>query len=93
MTLTYSNNPRKHIWTYAGGYYEQGTGSYHCPYNNGSQYRNHDIPFVGNDYCCESGRTVGEGGSIVYTDDPSRTVKTVQDLRLPVVHLLRCHGL
>ena len=28
VTLTYSNNPRKHIWTYAGGYYEQGTGSY-----------------------------------------------------------------
>ena len=67
--------------------------TYHCPCNNGSQYRNHDIPFVGNDYYCESGCTVGEGGSILYTDDPSRIVKTVQDLKLPVVHLLSCHGL
>ena len=25
VTLTYSNNPRKHIWTYAGGSYELGT--------------------------------------------------------------------
>ena len=70
VTLTYSNNSRKHIWTYAGGNFKQGTGSYHCPCNNGSQYWNHDIPFVGNDYYCESGRTVGEAGNILYTGDP-----------------------
>ena len=70
VTLTYSNIPRKHIWTYAGGNFKQGTGSYHSPCNNGSQYQNHDIPFVGNDYYCESGRTVGEGRSILYTGGP-----------------------
>ena len=55
VTLTYGNNPRKHTWTYAGGYQEQGTYSTNCPCNNGSQYMNYTIPFVGNDYYCESG--------------------------------------
>ena len=70
VTLTYSNNPRKHIWTYAGGHYEQGTGSVDCPCNNRSQYQNHHISFVGNDYYCESGRSVGEYGHILYPNDP-----------------------
>ena len=69
-TLTYSNNPRKHIWTYAGGHGEQGTSSSDCPCNNGSQYMNYTIPFVGNDYYCESGRDVGESGHILYSNDP-----------------------
>ena len=55
VTLTYGNNPRKHAWTYAGSYQEQGTRAYHCPCNNGSQYMNYTLPFVGNDYYCESG--------------------------------------
>ena len=55
VTLTYGNNPRKHTWTYAGGYYEQGTSSNQCPCNNGSPYMNYTIPFVGNDCYCESG--------------------------------------
>ena len=70
VALTYSNNPRKHIWTYAGGYSEQGTSSSHSPCNNGSQYMNYTIPFVGNDYYCESGRGVGESGYILYSNDP-----------------------
>ena len=68
VTLTYSNNPRKHIWTYAGGHGEQGTSSSHCPCNNGSQYMNYTIPFVGNDYYCESGRGV-DNGYILYSND------------------------
>ena len=70
ITLTYSNNPRKHIWTYAGGFNEQGTDSIHCPCNNGSPYMNYTIPFVGNDYYCESGRGVGESGWVLYSNDP-----------------------
>ena len=69
-TFTYSNNPRKHIWTYAGGHGEQGTSSSHCPCNNGSQYMNYTIPFVSNDYYCESGRGVDENGHILYSNDP-----------------------
>ena len=70
ITLTYSNNPCKHIWTYAGGFNEQGTDSNHCPCNNGSQYMNYTIPFVGNDYYCESGRGDGKYGWILYPNDP-----------------------
>ena len=55
VTLTYGDNPRKHIWTYVGGLLEQGTYSNRCPCNNDSQYMNYTIPFVGNDYYCESG--------------------------------------
>ena len=43
-------HPRKHIWTYTGARYEQGTRANDCPCNNGSQYQNRLIPFVGNYY-------------------------------------------
>ena len=38
VTITYSSNPRKHIWTYAGGLSERLEGQvlYWCPCNNGS---------------------------------------------------------
>ena len=42
ITLTYSNNPRKHIWTYAGGENEQQTGTDDCPCNNGSPNMNYN---------------------------------------------------
>ena len=69
VTLTYGNNPRKHTWTYAGGNQEQGTGSNLCPCNNGSQYMNYSIPFVGNDYYCESGtNTIGSINELFLND-------------------------
>ena len=67
VTLTYSNNPRKHIWTYAGGFDEQGIDIGDCPCNNGSLYTNYTIPFVGNDYYCESGSS--DYGFILYFND------------------------
>ena len=70
ITLTYSNNPRKHIWTYAGGIYEQRAIEYYCPCNNGSPYMNYAIPFVGNDYYCESGRDTYSSSSVLYSNDP-----------------------
>ena len=69
VTLTYGNNPRKHIWTYAGGWNEQGKESGHCPCNNGSQYVNYTISFVGNDYYCESG-TSSNFGYDLFLNDP-----------------------
>ena len=69
VTLTYSNNPRKHIWTYVGGENEQQTGTDDCPCNNGSQYMNYNIPFVGNDYYCESGTSTFSGW-VLYSNDP-----------------------
>ena len=70
VTLTYSNNPRKHIWTYAGGRYEQGLYYLACPCNNGSQYINFTIPFVGNDYYCESGSYNINHGYVLFPNDP-----------------------
>ena len=70
VTLTYSNNPRKHIWTYVGGTREQGTNSWNCPCNTDSEYTNYVIPFVGNDYYCESARSEGQSGNIFYSNDP-----------------------
>ena len=70
VTLTYSNNPRKHIWTYAGGWHEQGTDTDDCPCNNGSLYMNYTIPFVGNDYYCESGLRLVENQWVLYLNDP-----------------------
>ena len=69
VTLTYSNNPRKHIWTYAGGRYEQGRPYNNCPCNNGSRYISFTIPFVGNDYYCESGSS-SYSASYLYSNDP-----------------------
>ena len=70
LSLTYSSNLHKHIWTYAGDFNEQGKESFLCPCNNGSQYMNYTIPFVGNDYYCESERGVGESGWVLYSNDP-----------------------
>ena len=67
VTLTYSNNPHKHIWTYAGGWHEQGTDTLDCPCNNGSLYTNYTIPFVGNEYYCESGSS--DYNDILYFND------------------------
>ena len=69
VTLTYGNNPRKHIWTYAGGTREQGTNYWNCPCNNGSEYTNYVIPFVGNDYYCESARG-DQSTPQLFTNDP-----------------------
>ena len=69
ITLTYSNNPRKHIWTYAGGENEQQTGTDDCPCNNGSPRMNFTIPFVGSNYYCESG-TNSYSVSALYSNDP-----------------------
>ena len=60
VSITYGRNPRKHIWTYAGGLYEtndlQFNYNYNCPCNNGSTNPSAVPPpaFVGNDYFCES---------------------------------------
>ena len=55
VTITYGSNPRKHIWTYAGGLSENRLSviQYSCPCNNGSTGTT--VPtFVGMDYYCES---------------------------------------
>ena len=52
VSITYDRNPRKHIWTYAGGNREHGYYGYDCPCNNGSIYS--PPSFVSDNYYCES---------------------------------------
>ena len=55
VSITHGSNPRKHIWTYICGQFEQGTNHQNCPCNSGSEAT---LPsYVGNDYYCESALT------------------------------------
>ena len=64
-------SPRKHVWTYAVGYSDDGTyngdSHYNCPCakNPGTS----PLAFVGSHYYCESG-TLGEPDDRYYTNDP-----------------------
>ena len=67
VSLTYGNSPRKHIWTFASGEDDFEAGDDDCPCNNGS---NQPIPlFVGNDYYCESGNSVHDYETKLYSMD------------------------
>ena len=52
LSITYSNSPRQHIWTFANGFTE-GRGNYgNCPY---ASFAGRAPPsFVGSNYYCES---------------------------------------
>ena len=63
-----SGNPRRHIWSYTAGFNSDGIQSYDCPCNNGSTQS--VIPsFVGNDYYCESGYSIGPCNNTIYNND------------------------
>ena len=51
LSITYSSNPRKHIWTYASGRGERAIDSHTCPCTKTAAYT---YSFVGNNYYCES---------------------------------------
>ena len=55
VSITYGNTPRKHIWTYAGGFQEiaQYFGLYDCPCKQNTTAI--VPPYIGTDYYCESG--------------------------------------
>ena len=71
VTITYGNNPRKHIWTYAGGLSEGHHAGYLlCPCNTRS-YSTTSPSFVSNDNYCESGLPVGQNWlHVLYSSDP-----------------------
>ena len=71
VTITYGSNPRKHIWTYAGGLSEgYFQGNLLCPCNTGS-YSTTSPNFVGNDNYCESGLPAGQTWQyVLYASDP-----------------------
>ena len=51
LSITYSSNPRQHIWTFASGRGER-TQTYGCPCS--STAANSPLPHVDNNYYCES---------------------------------------
>ena len=73
VSITYGQNPRTHIWTYAGGLREDFSGTNGCPCNTGSYGRNKVASsFVGNHYYCESAIDPGDSISnqILHANDP-----------------------
>ncbi len=67
ISLTYSSNPRKHIWTFAGAYDEYGTTTReNCPCISGTS-ATQPPSFVGNDYFCDTGATRISSGSYTRT--------------------------
>lgn len=74
VSITYSRNPRKHIWTLAAALDEVPTFSYAiCPCTNTAVPSTTPIPsFVGNDYYCETAlnTTFFDQRYMYYTDDP-----------------------
>ena len=55
LSITYSSNPRQHIWTFAIGRGERSSNLYNCPCSINGGY---DPPsYVGSPYYCESGST------------------------------------
>ena len=52
LSITYSSNPRHHIWTYATGSGERDNRPWNCPCTVSNA---HHLSFVGNNYYCESG--------------------------------------
>jgi len=66
VSLTHgSPGTRQHIWTFVAGNTER-TGGASCPCAGGPAAPS----FVGNDYFCESGNTLGAAVAVFYASDP-----------------------
>ena len=54
LSITYSGNPRQHVWTFASGRGERFDDPLNCPCSVNTAF-NPSGTFVGDDYYCESG--------------------------------------
>ena len=72
ISITYGQNPRTHIWTYACGLTENRVDESGCPCNTGyTGMLNITSSFVGNHYYCESGVNPGTiHKPVLYANDP-----------------------
>ena len=52
LSITYNNDPRQHIWTFANGATERGGNTGNCPC--ASRAGTYPPPFVANNYYCET---------------------------------------
>ena len=51
LSITYSSNPRRHIWTFASGRGERYNNGFNCPCSSNQGYT---LSYVSNNYYCES---------------------------------------
>ena len=67
LSITYSSNPRKHIWTFASGHGERYNDDWNCPcsVNGGDSAPS----YVGNNYYCESGSVYLSNTTTYYLND------------------------
>ena len=70
ISITHGKNPRKHLWTYAGGLQENRRDVNGCPCNKGyTGGRNVATSFIRNHYYCESGLSTS-WKAVLYASDP-----------------------
>ena len=67
LSITYSSNPRQHIWTFASGRGERYNSQYNCPCSVNGGYS--PSSFVGNNYYCESGSVYRANTTTYYFND------------------------
>ena len=67
LSITYSSNPRQHIWTYASGYGERTNSVWSCPCTSTVAYS--PPSFVGNNYYCEAGSWYSNNHEIYFFND------------------------
>ncbi len=72
VSLTHGQNPRKHIWTFAGAPDEYTNNpAWKCPCINTNISPPPRIPsFVGSDYFCDTALTTYSTSRTLYTSDP-----------------------
>ena len=71
VSITYDNNPRKHVWTLGVGWVADNAIVYSlsCPCNINNTETT--VPsFIGSNYYCESGIASGYPNSVLYANDP-----------------------
>ena len=83
VSITYGDNPRKHVWTYVGGVLEQINifTPHVCPCH--TNYNQQLLPFIGNDYFCESGNPDDWSPTALYSNDPLWDGKQCSDQEAP----------
>ena len=67
LSITYSSNPRQHIWTFASGSGERSNEIFSCPCS--TSQANSPSPYVGNNYYCESASWYISASNIYYFND------------------------
>ena len=67
LSITYSSNPRQHIWTFSNGCGERFHNSFNCPCTTG--HGRSPSSFVGNNYYCESASWYMSNYTIYYFND------------------------